>query len=309
MRVATIYRDRWYSGLSLERQGPSSESAQFGHGLLASMGITEDHYPIEEIQPGQAMRFDHTADVDAVFILPCEEVYPWVRKTFPNAKVIVWMCDDDWRFQTFGRFWMAHADVIATTSRSALLKYQAAGYKGAFLTNWAARREWGQYSSGSKLCSANFQGLLYGDRAKILTRISRDYPIASQDWRDDLLSERNYFLAMDSCRYSLCLTQSSAGVRQMKGRLFEPQILGTVLVTEDVPGLSEYWIPGEECIVFTEPEEAAEAMRVLDRDPVRREKIAAAAKSRLLKEHTFDARLRDLFAFAGVEVAVPTKGA
>ena len=65
---------------------------------------------------------------------------------------------------------------------------------------------------------------------------------------------------MAGSQFTLCLTESSHGVRQHKARLFEPQLFGSVLVTEPVPRLDAYWEPGQDCLVFNSPADAAEQM-------------------------------------------------
>lgn len=86
--------------------------------------------------------------------------------------------------------------------------------------------------------------------------------------------------------------------KQMKGavnqRVFDVPAAGAFLLTdwrEQIEGLFE---PGREVVCYHSAEEAAELLdRYLAR-PADREKVAVAARKRVLAEHTYDARVRGL---------------
>lgn len=67
-------------------------------------------------------------------------------------------------------------------------------------------------------------------------------------------------------------------------RLFEATGGGSLLLTEAMPGLSQYFEPGQECATYTGPEEALERIRYYLAHPEERERIAAAGKKRCLTD-------------------------
>jgi hypothetical protein len=296
-RIATLWCDRWYTGCqNLDRpEFQSFENRLFGNGLFGSLGFEETHFSQEsEELPGKGF--------DVVFIFPTTKLFQGIKKAVAPARVIVWLADDDWRWNAFGRFWMHEADVIATCSQSAVERYYTAGFRNVHYTTWGCRDSW-RYGYSEKKPQASFVGLFYGDRPKLVTDIGDDYSVDAHDWKTDMMKDEAYYRHMADRRYALCLTGSCRGPRQMKGRMFEPQISDTILVTEDAPGLSQFWKDREECFVFKTAGEAAAIMRELDRQPEFRNKVVEAARTRLLREHMMVHRVRDLMAFAEVDSA------
>lgn len=88
--------------------------------------------------------------------------------------------------------------------------------------------------------------------------------------------------------------------RQMKGavnqRVFDVPATGAFLLSDYQEQAENLFEPGREIICYRSPEEALELAReYLDR-PGDREAVAGAARSRILREHTYDHRLQTLIA-------------
>jgi spore maturation protein CgeB len=75
------------------------------------------------------------------------------------------------------------------------------------------------------------------------------------------------------------------------GRLFEAAACGAPIITDDWPGLSDFFKPDEEIIVARN---AADTLAALDMDNVELERIARRARERVLDEHTSRRRAREL---------------
>jgi spore maturation protein CgeB len=65
-------------------------------------------------------------------------------------------------------------------------------------------------------------------------------------------------------------------------------------------GLSDCFVPGKEVAVFLTPRQARDTIGVLLADPARRERMAAAARERLCRDHTWQHRLRKMFESAAL---------
>lgn len=302
MRVLTLWYDTWYGWKKREE---SSDTTFFGRGLFEQLGCQETHLSLEMVRDNlkdtiAAIRAG--GPYDMTFVAPQHEILFWLRDVV-DGPVVAWMADDTWRHCDFGKRWVHACDLIATTEEGAHADYQRAGFKSV-LTNWACRPEWEEYGKGvDRLPVAAFHGLLHGKRKDKLSALQSSGSVAlvqgtwaAENGDIELLSERDYHRAIASSAFSIALTESSVGGKpQMKGRLFEPQVHGTILVTEPCPRLEEYWEPGAECVVFDDPAVAQNAMSELLADLPRLELMREAAKKRALGEHTYAHRMRDIF--------------
>lgn len=281
-RVLSSYLKSYYG----TGKGQSGEYQYFGNGLWRSLGWEEVYIPTE-LEPAKRMEIlKANAPYDLVFTLPAFEKQPWLREA--GAPILAWW-SDGWRANWCQEWFDEDLQDFAAVTDPALLKMD----KRVLLTNWAARREWlDGVELGQQAPQATFHGLLHGQRRQLLAAIAERYPVAYTDTREALLEPAEYYQQIAGSQFSLCLTASSQGPVQMKGRLMEPQLFGSILVTQPVPRLEEYWSPGHECIVFNTPAEAAEKMRSMSLE--RRLAMAARAKKRLLAEHLYSHRLKVL---------------
>lgn len=77
------------------------------------------------------------------------------------------------------------------------------------------------------------------------------------------------------------------------GRLFEAAACGTAMLSDDWDGLDQFFEPDREILVTTTPDQVVDA---LDMDDAEVRRIGAAARERVLSEHTSEHRVRDLIA-------------
>jgi spore maturation protein CgeB len=75
------------------------------------------------------------------------------------------------------------------------------------------------------------------------------------------------------------------------GRLFEAAACGAVVVSDWWEGLDAFFDPWREIVVVRTP---ADVLRALEIGPAERQRIGAAARRRVLADHTAEARTRDL---------------
>jgi spore maturation protein CgeB len=77
-------------------------------------------------------------------------------------------------------------------------------------------------------------------------------------------------------------------------RLYEATGMGALLLTDSKDNLRDLFEPGQEIETYSDPEEAVEKINALMRDGDRLAKIAAAGKARTFREHTYQARMKEL---------------
>ncbi len=78
-------------------------------------------------------------------------------------------------------------------------------------------------------------------------------------------------------------------------RVFDVAACGGVLVSSDTPGLRRAFAVGHEAVAFSTVAALPELVRPLLDDPSRRAAIRAAAETRALRDHTWEARWRRVF--------------
>lgn len=79
-------------------------------------------------------------------------------------------------------------------------------------------------------------------------------------------------------------------------RPFELGALGACMVANPYSGIEEWFQPGQEIIMVQSAEEALDRYRYLLRNESERQQIGAAARQRVLSQHTFRHRARELVA-------------
>jgi len=77
-------------------------------------------------------------------------------------------------------------------------------------------------------------------------------------------------------------------------RLYEATGMGALLLTERKDNLRDIFEPDQEVETYSDPEEAVEKINALMRDGDRLAEIAAAGTARSFRDHTYQARMREL---------------
>jgi glycosyltransferase involved in cell wall biosynthesis len=80
-------------------------------------------------------------------------------------------------------------------------------------------------------------------------------------------------------------------------RLFELAAMGRAIVTNPLAGLSEWFEPGQEVAVVAGADEAVRTYARLVADADARRAMGRAARARVLRQHTYDHRARQLLGF------------
>jgi hypothetical protein len=79
-------------------------------------------------------------------------------------------------------------------------------------------------------------------------------------------------------------------------RLFEATGVGTLLLTDQLEGLSDLFVPGREVITYTDADDLVEKARLYLAREDERAAVAAAGQVRTLREHGYGPRMRELAA-------------
>lgn len=100
------------------------------------------------------------------------------------------------------------------------------------------------------------------------------------------------------CKSKICLNitrwSHTSVYASATARIFELAGYGACIVSQPYNGIEEWFEPGKEVIVVNSEEEAVDTYKRLLGDEKERESIASRARERVLREHTFRERARQL---------------
>jgi spore maturation protein CgeB len=319
--------------------GPSFEEMNF-RSALEGMGHELHPFDfrarMDEVGRDQMNRelVEAAADVRpdlAFFFLFEEEVEPDTIREVAQAgrcPTMNWFADDHWRFESFTHHYAPAFDWSVTTDRDALPKYRAIGYEHAILSQWGVNRYAYSKTADGIEHDVTFVGLPHGDRREVVARLAEaGYEVEcwGEGWPNGRIEHEAMVRIFGSSAVNLNLSNSSTPHRtlrarvgalvrgrfselgrpkprpsQIKGRTFEVPGSGGFLLTDKVPYLDDYFVPGREVGVFTDTDDLIEQVGYWLRHPEERAEVAEAGYTRALSEHTYDHRFAAIFAAAGL---------
>lgn len=278
---------------------------------------------------------------DAVFIATHEDEFDC--ETLAEAQqycpVIAWNSDDEWRWEGYSRERAGWYTSMVTNS-PAVYQANRHAYPNLLHAQWACTGFWDGRATAKDI-DFSFVGQVYGARAgqiRWLTRHaglqafgkgsgniaaslrqinSRRYQLQTALLRvlagallPELIDELSTIdfaqvnQLWNRSRISFTPLDSSQGqVRQIKSRVFDMGLSGTLMLAQRTPALDQYYEPGVEYIPFETLEECAELARFYLRNEAARAKIAAAYAQRTVAEHLWRHRIEHVLNEAGVPAA------
>jgi hypothetical protein len=154
----------------------------------------------------------------------------------------------------------------------------------------------------SQIWDVSFIGVMYPYRMDLVDRLRKNgvsvavNPHRADAAADDAGSRVNqpswldYMAGLASSRMTLNFSQSSAGrFEQLKTRVLEATLAGTLLLTDDLDRTRHFWVPGGEYVYFRDVASLPRVISELLADPDRVLRIAAAGerKARALTHSNF----------------------
>jgi spore maturation protein CgeB len=140
-----------------------------------------------------------------------------------------------------------------------------------------------------------------------------DFALGGRDFRGDIGQARqigdvpfNVFpRTISAARVNLCITRRSHATVYASSscRPFELASAGAAIVSNPYNGLERWFEPGSELLIVNDVDEAVAAYRDLLDDPAQAEAMGARARERVLDEHTYRHRARQLLDLVQIGVA------
>jgi hypothetical protein len=214
-------------------------------------------------------------------------------------------------------------DLVVSNSEGGLERLRELGARETAAVFWGADPEFFAPQPVAKDTDVFFYG--YGDkfRAEWVESMvgvpSRELPdvdfaLGGRDFRADTGAARligdipfNAFAhAISTARINLCITRRPHATVHASSscRPFELASAGAAIVSNPYDGLERWFEPGSELLIVNDAAEAIAAYRDLLDDPAQAEELGRRARERVLEEHTYRHRARQLLDLVRVGVPV-----
>ena len=233
--------------------------------------------------------------------------------------IAAWNSDDDWQWDTTRRI-AGHFTFMITTYPH-IYEPNHSRYPNLLLSQWGCLRERND-DQRKKDIAFSFAGSMYAERNKACRYLRRKGGLAcfgrgSRLVRLGLPYYRGVFrfpwLAGRSLEFSavrniwnrsrISYTPLQGSTRQMlqiKGRLFEMGLSGTLVLCEYTPLLAPYYQSGHEVVTFESLEDCVDKARWYLSHESERARVACRYRDRTLREHMWEQRFTALFTQMGI---------
>lgn len=316
-RVGTGRKSVLYVGIRYDygdkRQGLSYEHHNF-YNTLQNMDLDLIYVDYDRLSRTYGKKKMNEVLRDAAFYYKPDYLFyfhykDWVEhdiwtdiSTDLPTRTIIWLADDHWRYEETKGVWGLF-DVVATTDHDGLKKRTEAGMKNVILSQWACNHYLYNDMDVERTYDVSFVGRSYGKRKEfvdILRSKGIDVKTFGEGWEGSgRISQSDMIRIYNKSKITLNISFAGKGERpQIKGRDFEAPGCGAMSVTKNVAGLEDYFVPGKEIVTYEDVDDAAEKILFYLKNDELRRQIATAGHERTLKDHTFEKRLADMFAFS-----------
>jgi len=223
-----------------------------------------------------------------------------------DVATICWTTDDSWKYDQFSRLIGPYYHAMTTTYSEMIPRYHRDGIRNVLLTQWAANSEWLHPPLPATACRypVTFVGMAHGNRQQRVAELRAqgiEVRCFGYGWPDGPIATEEIPRIIHESVISLNFSNNFErfkGRNQIKARTFEVPGAGGFLLTEAAPGLETWYAIGKEIAVFDDTENLVRQIRYFLSNPTERDRIAQAGFERTRREHTYDARLRELVDFA-----------
>jgi glycosyltransferase involved in cell wall biosynthesis len=204
-------------------------------------------------------------------------------------------------------------DLVVSNSEGGLERLRELGARRAEAVFWGADPEFFAPQPVEKTMDVLFYGYgdkfrrewmraLVGEPSRVLSDV--DFALGGRDFRGDVGRAREigdipfnaFSRAISAARINLCITRRSHATVYASSscRPFELASAGAAIVANPYAGIERWFEPGSELLVVSDEAEAIDAYRELLADPAQAEAFGRRARERVLDEHTYRHRARQV---------------
>lgn len=208
-----------------------------------------------------------------------------------GAFVVGWFCDDDWRFDSYSKYWASYLDYCVTNDINVVPKYIAIGTPALRSIPNSGVDVPGDWVRRAEKYDVTFVGTIrFADRQSFTDRIKQEgLPITIfGEGTTGYVSFDEMIAIFQNSKINLNFSKAGAftWTRQKKGRVFQVCLAGGFMLTENSPDIDTYFEPGKEIAVFEDENEMIEKIRYYLAHEEERLAIARAGWERATKSYS-----------------------
>ena len=219
------------------------------------------------------------------------------------TRTIIWLSDDHWRYEETRPVWKLF-NLVVTTDEKGYERRKKEGFNNVFLSQWACNHFMYKNLNLPRIYDITFVGQPYGRRADFIEKLKKqgiNVTLFGRGWKNtNIIPSQSEFVRIYN-QSKICLNMQYASVgssMQLKAKDFVAPGCGGLLLTNDTEQIARYFIPGEEIITYRDANDAAKKIKYYLKNEEERKKIAKRGYEKVMKEHTIEKRLLDIFEFA-----------
>ncbi|MBU6300865.1 MAG: glycosyltransferase [Verrucomicrobia bacterium] len=277
---------------------------------------------------------------DAVFIATHRNEFDQetLAEAKKHSAIIAWNSDDEFKWDSYSRERVSWYTYMVTNSAT-VYRDQKAAHPNLLHAQWACTGFWDGLST-SKDIDFSFVGHAYGPRRDQIRHLKHSaglqafgrgtgrVPDPYSDQTGPKIALKRWFWRMtpksllphdlvehlstisfdavnhlwNRSRISFTPLDSSSGnVLQIKSRIFDQGLSGSLMLAHQAPTLNDYYEPEKEYVPFDSMEECADKARFYLRNESSRRKIVEAYAARTRSEHLWSHRIARVLRDAGLE--------
>ena len=242
-----------------------------------------------------------------------------------HAPVVAWNSDDDWQWDSYTKHLAPLFDFMVTTYRHVYEDNRRA-HANLLLSQWGCLDTYADYARAKDL-EFTFAGQIYTNRVADCLHLKRKaglrtfglgsirvrcplvssraaYRFVAQKlpWLNRPLAFKQVHDVWNRSKVSFAPMGSSTDVNrlQVKGRVFEMGLSGTMMLTQRSPDIERFYEPGKEFVAYESIEDCADKAKFYLRNAAERQRIAEAYYRRTRSEHMWEHRFQQLFREIGL---------
>lgn len=255
-----------------------------------------------------------------------EEFFPEVLEEAKKHTVtLAWNCDDDWRWENYSSKWVQYYSFMVTTYRN-IYEGNKSKFSNLILSQWGCTG----ISDGltiKKALDFSFVGGFHGSRKQQILYLKKKVGIISYgngappsglinrmrcilskagrlSWipPNSVISDQIQVNEIwNRSKISFTPLESSSGDKiQIKARIFDMGLSGTLMICNENPLLEEFYRENIEYISYKGIEECADKVRFFLANDSARKLISQAYYLRTKTEHTWPSRFEKIFKEIGL---------
>lgn len=219
------------------------------------------------------------------------------------TNTIIWLSDDHWRYEELRPIWSLF-DYIVTTDYVGYKKRKEEGLKNVILSQWATNPSMYKRLDLPKIYDVSFLGMPYGNRAKVIGALRKkgiNVAVFGRGWgklAGHAPSQAEFIRICNQSRIGLNIQCPSVGERlQLKGKDFMIPGCGSLLITNHSDEINKYFIVGKEIVTYSDVDDLAKKIGYYLEHEEERQEIAERGYKRVMKEHTYEKRYKEILDF------------